>query len=255
MLLNHFILMNNRRKYNRMQNTIIYLVVILSCVGLISCNEQPSFPQEPAFFISEMRSNLSISREKVRNIYALAECKSPGGHFTTAVYSDMDGNTRFEQKGEGYQIMSYVWEGEGYQKDLLSKDSSEVSDIMKTFLTGHEVHQLAIAPESRFSNPGKKVIDTSGYYRLTLMDMKSSPVYLFYEKENLLPVKMQLENHTGRGEKVVTTEWKNWKVIENCKLPTEVLFIQGKDTFFYNFIDIKLNELKREEFIDTEPVL
>jgi hypothetical protein len=180
-------------------------------------------------------------------IDALAACDGPSGPFETRVYSSRDGKMRFEQTPSSGQTFVAGIDGQGgwsYDADLDQFVRADSATL--TFLRGHELHMIALAPETRFGEPEAQGLERLGRRHavaLRFRDLIGTPVHIYYALEDSLPLGFRVANHTGSGAPAVLVMFEDWRSVDGLRLFTRARFEHGMDTYRYEFTSIRLNSV------------
>jgi hypothetical protein len=176
-------------------------------------------------------------------VVTAATCEGPGGAFETGVVSAPDGRMRFEQVAEGRHAVKGITDGRAWQFDPDAGRNEAVDDVTKAFLKGHELHMLALAPQTRLRAPqstGEREFNGERVQIVEFRDDLDAPVAMYYSSTTGLPVGMRNVNHTGRGERDVYVRFGDWERIGGVLLFRCAAFTQGTDEYRYRYTEVDL---------------
>ncbi len=193
--------------------------------------------------------------EKVKNIQTQAACQFQEDKFSTLVFSGKS-QSRFEQtNARGTTILATTPTTSFQYNPESEKLKNELDTITKQFIYGHELHWLALNPESRFHQPVFKnfsKFDNQDAFQIEFTDDLKRPVTFYYSFENYQP--LGFKNYTGTLEQgeTVSVYFKNWEEKDGLQIFKEAVFKQGEFIFNYDFTKIEMNTLTEEDFILKE---
>ncbi|EZH73013.1 hypothetical protein ATO12_18530 [Aquimarina atlantica] len=200
--------------------------------------------------LNQVRTNLGISgNSDIVSIYTLADCKGPKNSFKTLILSrETDG--RMEQVyDENHSIIKHG-KNASWHYDIHTQSLTESLDSeMQTFVYGHELHWLSVKPETRYTNPilkGFTKFQNQTAFHIEFKDNTQRPVNFYYAFDSFLPLGFDI-NTNEKGD-LVTVIFKDWEKINGISVFKQSTFIQGDDLYDYNFIDIKINQVKDQDF-------
>lgn len=167
------------------------------------------------------------------NIISKANCKGPNGHYHTELHATTDGYTRFHQRyldgRPDYDAVSYndtlgfTLYGET-PKNWIKPPEISVGK-------GHSFHMIALKPEIVFVKKENKYFDATG-----------NEVLLEYENQTNRIAKFSITNPFDPKENIEII-YSDWTDVQGVELPMKVRIIQGgKDEYFFNFYDVKIND-------------
>ena len=211
----------------------ITLSIVL--LGLMSCNTKQN---------SSYKLILDAKYKNIKSIHTIADCKGPGGAYTTEVKSELDGSCVFIQQPEDSNTKFHVQitqDEKGYVLDDQKKivDTLAFEDVV--MIKGHEFHKLHSNPSHFFDeiHYEKTINDEFDLYKAK--DRLSNPVRIMYNTKHKLIYKVDLLNPRDTTEVI---EIINTLFVDNAfgKMVKELEIIQAKkDTFHFNFKSIKVN--------------
>ena len=196
------------------------------------------------------------SEDSVTSIYSLARCDGPSGPFTTLVCSTSE-VIRFEQVVEDEQMIitlspDHSWTSSG----------KNISDLpgntpMREFVNGHELHWLILYPDSRYPNPGYQgisIFNNKECFHIQYADSSHVVADFFYSFDTFLPEGFRIYPE-GLGPDGVSVTYSSWEDVDGISLPNKAVFHQGDQRFSYDFTEIMLNSIDRQQLQLQEPML
>lgn len=196
---------------------------------------------EPPSRVDEIRARAleamggpdAVAGVQALRAHALAE--GPGGSFAVDVLSHRNGGVRATWTG-GLSMGIEPGGGAGW---MTGPDGVEPLDpSMGGFVRGHELHMLAIAPETRLellAFTGRVSFHGRLAFRLTGVDSRDSPVDLFYGPEDGLPLGLRLVDEARPERGAVTTTFLEWDTVDGVRLFRGARFEQDDEVFRYRY--------------------
>jgi pimeloyl-ACP methyl ester carboxylesterase len=174
-----------------------------------------------------------VARVEAVRAHALAE--GPGGSFEVEVLSHRNGGVRAAWSG-GPTLGVGPGPGEGW---MAGPDGvAPLEPSMVGFVRGHELHMLAIAPETRLDGlafTGRVSFEGEPALRLTGVDARDRPVELYYGVESGLPLGLRLIDDVRPERGAVTTTFLDWGDVDGVRLFRGARFEQGDEVFRYRY--------------------
>ncbi len=175
-------------------------------------------------------------------IDAVATGSGPGGEFETHVTSASDGRVRFQQTTPSGHLTAGIDSVGGWQ---LEGDSVRaLAASIRTFIRGHELHLLALAPKTRLTAPvftGETTFRGSEAFAIGFKDDLGGDVVLYYARNDTLPIGLQLEDHLNPGSPAVIVVFGHWQPQEGLRLFRDAAFLQGDERFTYRYTSVQVN--------------
>jgi len=187
---------------------------------------------------ARLAMGLSSEEAEVTFLAAQAECRGPRGDFLTRVVSARDGRMRFEQIASERHVIRGIDDGRAWQLDPATGRREPADEVTLTFLKGHELHMLALAPTTRLSSPraaGVREFADQSVYVVAFRDDLGAAVEIYYSVATGLPAGMKNVNHTGRGERDIYVRFSDWQPVDDLKLFRTAVFSQGADDYVYHY--------------------
>lgn len=193
--------------------------------------------------------------DKIETIQTLADCQFEEDKFTTLVFSGKS-QTRFEQSdARGTNILASSPTASFQYLPESEKLKNELDTMFKQFIHGHELHWLALHPQSRFHQPvfkGFLKYDEQDAFQVEFTDDLKRPVTFYYAFENYQPLGFKIYTGTMEQGETVSVYFKNWQKQDGVQVFKEAVFKQGEFVFNYDFTKIEMNTLRDEDFIAKE---
>jgi hypothetical protein len=193
----------------------------------------------------------------VRALDTTASCLGPTGRrWTTHVVSARDGRFFFEQihddgsRPSGGFDGSAAWQCASPAGPCGDLDASSRSDM-----EGHELHMIALAPESRFDGPptiGAGEFEGHPSRIVKLKDSLGAPVAIFYDAASGLPLGLHLVNHSGRGEASIVVVFERWERAGALRLFRRAVIRQGDAPYLFEFEPVLINGVPDSVFLPPE---
>jgi hypothetical protein len=185
-------------------------------------------------------------------LHFVAQCGGPGGPYVTEVASAKDGRVAFIQRfptrrrfAAGIGLAGpWQQEGSGTVRDSLGVE-------LETVVTAHELHLLAIAPETRFSAPVARANDRIGERGVDVVqftDRLGAAVDFLYDTATGLPLGFRPVNHTGQGAAEILTTFDDWRAVGDIRLPYSIAIQQGHDLYRCRIMDASVDWLPDDRF-------
>lgn len=174
---------------------------------------------------------------RVATLRFTAECEGPSGSFRTIVASARDGRVSFTQvfperpRFAAGISLSGAWQQRGSDAPLDS-----LGAMLRTVVSGHEMHLLAIGPEARFTAPTTRpmeTVDERAVHVVRFHDALSAPADFLYDAATGRPLGFRLVNHTGHGASLVSTRFGDWRPVGDVLLPFAIAITHGRDVYRY----------------------
>lgn len=224
--------------------------LLFACSLLPGCVENDSDSRQVFDETGDVRSILDASTRSIlgntstsiSSISIVADCSGPGGSFETRITSALDGRMHFEQIVDSVSWKAGITKRGTWRQ---TENGIEPADsLTMTFLQGHELHLLAIAPETRYEQAEYiGLLDFEGQqaHAVQMRDVLGGTVLMYYAIERMLPIGMKNVNHTGRSERDITVLFEDWEAVESVPLFKKAIFRQGGDEYVYDYRLIELN--------------
>jgi hypothetical protein len=182
--------------------------------------------------------------ERISVIESFAECDGPRGPFQTRVISARDGRMRFEHASSTGRFLAGIREEGAWSYDPETGEVVDADISIRTFLEGHELHMLALAPETRLRRPellGEREFSGVPVYAVRFLDDADAEVEMYYSIENALPAGMKNVNHSGQGARDVLVRFDDWREHDGLLLFRKAVFSQGEEDYVYDYVELDLN--------------
>ncbi len=200
--------------------------------------------------LDHIRKKMGIlENNDLSSIYAYAKCRGPERSFETLILSN-EKNGRMEQiYGEQHMLLKHG-EETSWTFNLSQKSGEDkINDETAMFIKGHELHWLSFWPEHRYTDPifkGISKFNDKTAFQIEFKDVFDRPIQFYYSFDSYLPLGFVLVTNTN-GDKVNVT-YDSWESMDNLKIFKKAVFKQENDIFEYDFIDVKVNELRNQDF-------
>lgn len=190
--------------------------------------------------LAAMRRSLGAP-ERVQSLSAVAAVTGPRGRFGSTVYSARDGRARLAL-GTGFLA------GIGAQGGWLAASPGDpvgpLDSVSRTVVRGHELHMLALVPETRWRHAryaGIQPWADDSALTLSFEDELGAPALLYLGRRDTLPVGLRLVNHTGEGTREVVVTFARWRAVDGVRLFGQAVFHHGADRYLYDYTELRLN--------------
>ena len=211
-------------------------------VALVSCGPAPDTgPSETAtsaeVILAAAGRAMGVGPEAGSlQLVADARVQGPVEEFRTLIHSSADGRVRMEQMPFGF--LAGIGRHEGW---VLDSESGQVEDLGSrvAFLRGHELHMLALLPESRLANArlvGASWFGSSDALAVALDLPTEDSLVMYFGALDTLPVGLRV---TGTDPDVIV-EWSDWIEQDGVRLFREAVLRQGEEVFTYTFDEVRL---------------
>lgn len=187
---------------------------------------------------------------RVATLRFSASCRGPDGPFRTSVASGVDGRVRFRQTFEGRPP---IGAGVGLDGGWVSGDGEvlELDPTAEFVVRAHEMHLLALMPETRFTNPVARpdtVVAGRASHVVELTDGLGGAVRFYYDAGTGRPAGYSVVDHTGRGSGRVFTLFGDWRAVGDVRLPFRITITQGEDVYRYEVTEASVEWLPSSTF-------
>jgi hypothetical protein len=188
----------------------------------------------------------ALGARKVETLEAMATVQGPRRRFAASIRSARDGRARLALGPDfvaGYGRGGPWVAGRGR---VTASDSAT-----RTMVRGHELHLLALAPESRWRDPlflGLLPWQGDSALAVSLLDDLDTPAVLYLGRRDTLPVGFRLINHTGVGARRVDVTLGDWATVDGVRLFRRAAFLHGADRYDYRYTALRLNRLADAAF-------
>ena len=198
--------------------------------------------------LNQIRNSLGELEDKA-SIYADAQCTAPETSFRTLILSDKTGGRMEQIYGDHHIIMKHGSDTT-WTYDLNSKKSLEGTNrSTKIFVQGHELHWLGFWPEDRYNTPIlkdiTKFLDQTAFH-IEFRDAYNRPVNFYYAFNSYRPLGFDMQTN-AQGD-IVTVRFEKWEKIDKVFVFKNATFEHGRETFRYNFTDIRFNYISPQDF-------
>jgi hypothetical protein len=187
----------------------------------------------------------------VHAIRSHANATAPDGSFGVEVLSHRNGAARATWTG-GFTL-GIGSDGRGWMSG--DAGTEELDTNSESFLRGHELHMLVIAPETRLTDltfTGRVEFAGEAALRLTGRDHADSPVELYYRAEDSRPLGIRLIDRARPERGGVTTIFSDWRETGGIRLFHGARFEQDDEVFTYAYDVLEaLPDLDASHFAPT----
>lgn len=213
--------------------------------GLDNLTEAVSSYRETLQIIARARKSMAAANaiSQTTVIETLADVQGPDSEFQTRVVSAMDGRMRFEQIADDGTFNAGIGAEGAWQINPDSGETEPASAVTKTFLRGHELHALVLAPETRLRSPQalpKRQFSGQEVRTIRFVDALDGALDIYYAISSGLPIGMQMINHTGRGNRKIQVHLSDWQNHDGVLLFSQAIFTQGNEVYVYRYTKINL---------------
>lgn len=189
---------------------------------------------------------------RVATLSFTSECSGPNGEFRTEVASARDGRAKFVQRFADDSGFAAGRDLEGQWVESGGGPADRTPNaVIETVVSGHEMHLLALAPESRFSSPvarPEQSLQGRQVHVVELTDSLGAAVSFYFDPETHLPVGFSPANHTGRGSSDILTTFAGWRRVGEVLLPFSIRIEHGEDLYAYRITEASVAWLNRSAF-------
>lgn len=232
----------------------IYVCLLCGLLGGLGCQQDSALPT-PAALLVQAQTFMGSSDNIPAFINAHALGAGPHGLFETQVVSALDGRMLFNQLGStGERFVAGTTTAAGWILDWEADQRTPADSVTYTFLRGHELHMLALAPQTRMGTPQGVHTETFALreaYAVTYYDMFGAPLLWFVAGDNGQPLGIRQINHTGQGAREIDVYFQEWQDVGDLHLFTEATFHQGDDRYHYQYTTLDLDAVADSIFLPT----
>ncbi|HXN75227.1 MAG TPA: hypothetical protein VN876_01255, partial [Gemmatimonadaceae bacterium] len=183
----------------------------------------------------------------------VAECEGPRGRYRTTVRSARDGRVMFAQDFPARPSYRAMFGPEGdWEYDLDRAKYMPASPFARAVAQGHEVHMLALAPETRFGAPiGVRATTFRGTpaFAVSFRDILGGMVTAYYSRRDYLPLGFMFPDHKDPGSPGISLVLNGWQRRGAIRLVSRAVFWQGRDAYRFRFTRIRLNVVPDSAFV------
>jgi hypothetical protein len=225
---------------------ICFILVVLFSAANIFAQTNPS-----AIIENSLRAiGGSKDIEKVRNLWAFADCRGPNGSYTTEIYSARNGKLIFKQVRGANTFIGQSNAQMFWTKDEKTDDFSLADNRAAMVWRSHDFQFLALEIGARFKDfafAGEEKFVGKLALKLKATDELGNPASIFFDKETHLLLGITIQNPFDKNETIRTT-FNEWRQIRKLKLPAKITATDEKGDFVLNFKEIILNKTDEKVF-------
>lgn len=180
--------------------------------------------------------------DSILTIDAIAEGTGPGGSFQTHVSSARDGRMRFMQITPGGHFSAGVDSAGAWH--VAGPSVVPLDSATRSFLRGHELHLLALAPSTRWrpiAATGPVTIQNRDAIGIRFADEMGGDATIFYRTTDTLPLGYRLLDHSSEGAPPVEVLFGHWGVHTGAPLFTDAIFAQGEEKVNWHYTRVGVN--------------
>jgi hypothetical protein len=167
-----------------------------------------------------------------------AAARGPADEFTVQVRSARDGRAYMRQEqAAGSSFEMGVALAGGWSRSATGMSADSLTAVERSVLSGHEVHLLALTPESRFRDPRAR---EAQQFRGALSDVVEfsdelgGAALFFYHPQTGLPRGFRLTNHVSGDGRTIDVWLDGWRRTDGVMLPGAVECHAAGAVFHYD---------------------
>jgi hypothetical protein len=174
--------------------------------------------------------------QRVPAVRFVAECEGPRGTFRTTIASARDGRVLFDQefpsrpRSRSAIALARRWQSTG------GSVVDSLDAVAESITRAHEVHLLALSPESRYTAPVARrdtLLDGRLVNVVEFRDALGAPIAFFYDAQSGRPAGFQPLNQAGDDARTIVFRWDDWRKVGDVLLPYSITITQGTDVYRY----------------------
>lgn len=192
--------------------------------------------------------------DSIRSIDAVADGTGPGGSFQTHVSSARDGRMRFMQITPGGHFAAGIDSAGSWH--AVGDSTTPLDSATRSFLRGHELHMLALAPATRWrpiTATGPLTVQNREAIGVRFIDEMGSEATIFYRPTDTLPLGYRLLDHSSPGAPPVEVLFGHWGVHGGPPLFTDAIFAQGDEKVNWHYTRVGVNTAPDSLFRRPQP--
>ena len=189
--------------------------------------------------------------QRVPAVRFVANCEGPRGMFRTTVASARDGRVLFDQefpsrpRSRSGIALGRRWQATG------GTVVDSLDAVTESITRAHEVHLLALSPESRYAAPVARrdtLLDGRPVNVVEFRDALGAPITFFYDVESGRPAGFRPVNPAGDDARTIVFRWADWRKAGEVLLPHSITITQGGDVYRYRVTEATTNWLPDATF-------
>jgi hypothetical protein len=180
--------------------------------------------------------------DSILSIDAVSDGTGPGGSFQTHVSSSRDGRMRFMQITPGGHFAAGIDSAGSWH--AIGDSTATLDSATRSFLRGHELHMLALAPTTRWrpvAATGPVTVQNREAIGIRFTDEMGSEATIFYRPTDTLPLGYRLLDHSSPGAPPVEVLFGHWGVHGGPPLFTDAIFAQGEEKVNWHYTRVGVN--------------
>lgn len=224
--------------------SLIFLIPGMICCSCKGRQEKKIQYAEQVIAASLLAVGTKENRERISNIFFLADCVSPQGRYTTEVHTAAGGYTYFKQL---YSYKPAAFEAIVYNRASGVETGNPVKqlngDAIYT-IRGHAFVNTILEVDQRFHDfqqPEMVTADSMRSYRLKAKDELDHPCYLFFDETTNLFTALQIQDPANEKE-VIIIRFSGWKRVQELQAPHRIEINQGDKVFTFDLTRIVFND-------------
>ena len=211
--------------------------------GVSSPREGQTIPAEAILDAAER----SLGVDTVAGLLQLfsdAAVVGPNEAFRTQIYSSSDGRVRMEQAHSGFLAGSGRFGG--WRRVEGGPDVDSLGAAL-SFVRGHELHMLALAPRSRLEAPrylGRERFAGDSALAVAMSLPSGESLIAYFAVGDTVPVGLRM----AWMDPPVIVVWSEWHSIEGLRVFGRAVFRQGAEEFSYRYDSIRIGAVSDSVF-------
>lgn len=211
-----------------------------------------------SLLLMQSRKSLgNLDDNEVLSVYADAECKGPLASFRTLVLSQETDGKLEQVYGDMHSILKHGSKASWTYNVASGSLTETMTEEMKLSVVGHEMHWLSLWPEQRYSEAryvGISEFRGKTAFQIAMKNKLGRTIDFYYDFDTYFPLGFRSQL-SDKIEDEVVVAYENWEKINHVSLFKKAVLTHGKEVFEYTFTDIRINQLKEQDFESTKPLL
>ncbi len=187
------------------------------------------------------------TRERVKSIYAVADCSGPNGNYTTEIDSATGARLVFRQFRPNGKSYIGIQNGLVYWTRTDAGDF-DLADVKAGFVwRSHDYQRIALEIGQRFRDyvvAGEEEFAGKRAWKLDAKDELGNEASVFFAISDGLLIGFTIRNPFSNSPESIRTVFSEWKQVGKLKLPSVATATDKSGDFVLRFREIRLNRSK-----------
>jgi hypothetical protein len=189
---------------------------------------------------------------RLRSVEAIADGRSPGGHYRMEIRSTRDGRVEFRHESAGGQSEVIVANGEkAWSRDERTGEIGAVDAGTVSVVRAHDFSMIAVDFASRYADLTVDGVEWFGgerCFRLRGRDEAGNEVESFFGAGSCLLKGQRVPDASRPGSPPVRISFDEWRRVDGVLLPARVTATDQKGDFVLSFTTLAVNGVDERIF-------